>query len=59
MDIFSLKGKVAALSGASTGIGRHMAGTLAAAGAKVVLGARSVTKLEERVAEIRAAGGEA
>jgi NAD(P)-dependent dehydrogenase (short-subunit alcohol dehydrogenase family) len=59
MDIFSLRGKVAALSGASTGIGRHMAGTLAAAGAKVVLGARSVAKLEERVAEIRAAGGEA
>ena len=37
MDMFSLRGKVAALSGASTGIGRHMAGTLAAAGAKVVL----------------------
>ena len=59
MDIFSLQGKVAALSGASTGIGRHMAGTLAAAGAKVVLGARTVAKLDERVAEIRAAGGEA
>jgi NAD(P)-dependent dehydrogenase (short-subunit alcohol dehydrogenase family) len=59
MDLFSLQGKVAALSGASTGIGRHLAGTLAAAGAKVVLGARSVAKLEERVAEIRAAGGEA
>ena len=59
MDLFSLQGKVAVLSGASTGIGRHMAGTLAAAGAKVVLGARSVAKLEERVAEIRAAGGDA
>jgi len=59
MDLFSLQGNVAVLSGASTGIGRHMAGTLAAAGAKVVLGARSVAKLEERVAEIRAAGGDA
>lgn len=59
MNLFSLQGKVAALSGASTGIGRHLAGTLASAGAKVVLGARSVAKLEERVAEIRAAGGEA
>ena len=59
MDLFSLHGKVAALSGASTGIGRHLAGTLASAGAKVVLGARSVAKLDERVAEIRAAGGEA
>ena len=57
MDMFSLQGKVALLSGASTGIGRHLAGTLAAAGAKVLLGARSVAKLEDRVAEIRAAGG--
>jgi NAD(P)-dependent dehydrogenase (short-subunit alcohol dehydrogenase family) len=59
MDMFSLQGKVAVLSGASTGIGRHLAGTLAAAGAKVLLGARTVAKLDERVAEIRAAGGEA
>ncbi len=59
MDMFSLRGKVALLSGASTGIGRHLAGTLAGAGASVVLGARSVDKLEDRVSEIRAAGGEA
>ncbi len=58
MDMFSLKGKVAALSGASTGIGRHLAGTLAAPARRCVLGARSVAKLDERVAEIRAAGGE-
>jgi NAD(P)-dependent dehydrogenase (short-subunit alcohol dehydrogenase family) len=57
MDMFSLHGKVALLSGASTGIGRHLAGTLASAGAKVLLGARSIDKLEDRVAEIRAAGG--
>jgi len=56
-EMFSLKGKVAALSGASTGIGRHLAGTLAAAGAKVMLGARSADKLADRVAEIRRAGG--
>jgi NAD(P)-dependent dehydrogenase (short-subunit alcohol dehydrogenase family) len=56
-DLFSLEGKVAVLSGASTGIGRHLAGTLAGAGAKVLLGARSVDKLRERVVEIRAAGG--
>jgi NAD(P)-dependent dehydrogenase (short-subunit alcohol dehydrogenase family) len=55
--LFSLEGKVAVLSGASTGIGRHLAGTLAGAGAKVLLGARSVDKLRERVAEIRATGG--
>ncbi len=46
MDMFSLRGKVAALSGASTGIGRHLAGTLARAGATVMLGARSVDKLD-------------
>jgi NAD(P)-dependent dehydrogenase (short-subunit alcohol dehydrogenase family) len=57
--MFSLQGKVALLSGASTGIGRHLAGTLARAGARVMLGARSVDKLEDRVSEIRAAGGEA
>ena len=49
MDMFSLQGKVALLSGASTGIGRHLAGTLARAGARVMLGARSVDKLEDRV----------
>ncbi len=58
-QLFSLSGKVAVLSGASTGIGRHLAGTLAAAGAKVLLGARSTAKLEERVEEIRATGGDA
>ncbi len=56
-DLFSLEGKVVALSGASTGIGRHLAGTLARAGARVMLGARSIDKLADRVAEIRAAGG--
>jgi NAD(P)-dependent dehydrogenase (short-subunit alcohol dehydrogenase family) len=59
IERFSLQGKVAALSGASTGIGRHLAGTLAQAGATVVLGARSVAKLDDRVAEIRGAGGAA
>jgi NAD(P)-dependent dehydrogenase (short-subunit alcohol dehydrogenase family) len=59
MEKFSLRGKVAALSGASTGIGRHLAGTLAQGGATVVLGARSVDKLNDRVAEIRATGGSA
>ena len=56
MDIFRLDGKTALVTGASTGIGRHLAGTLAAAGANVVLGARSTEKLEERVVELRAEG---
>jgi NAD(P)-dependent dehydrogenase (short-subunit alcohol dehydrogenase family) len=55
-DLFSLDGKTALLTGASTGIGRHLAGTLAEAGANVVLGARSVDKLAERVAELEGQG---
>ena len=56
---FRIDGKVCGLTGASSGIGRHMAGTLAGAGGRVVLGARRVAALAERVAEIEAAGGEA
>lgn len=58
-NLFSVAGKTALLTGASTGIGRHLAGTLAEAGARVVLGARSADKLETRVAELREAGAEA
>ncbi|MBT5298185.1 MAG: SDR family NAD(P)-dependent oxidoreductase, partial [Rhodospirillaceae bacterium] len=36
-DLFGLDGRVAIVSGASSGIGRHMAMTLAGAGADVVL----------------------
>ena len=47
------------MTGASSGFGHHFAGVLASAGARVVLGARRVEKIEARVEEIRAAGGEA
>jgi len=56
---FDLQGKVIAITGASSGFGSHFAGVLAAAGAKVVLGARRVDKLEVRVEEIKQAGFEA
>lgn len=59
MTHFRIDGRVVVLTGASSGIGRHLAGTLAQAGGRVVLGARRVDKLEERVAQIRADGGEA
>jgi 3-oxoacyl-[acyl-carrier protein] reductase len=55
----SLSGKVSLVTGASRGIGRAIAKALAAEGAKVVLGARDTARLEEAVAEIRAAGDEA
>jgi gluconate 5-dehydrogenase len=59
LDMFSLKGKVAVVTGASRGIGRALADALAQAGAKVVLAARDVPKLKEAVDAIRKAGGDA
>ena len=56
---FDMSGKHVAITGASSGFGHHFAGVLSAAGAKVSLGARRVDKLEERVAQIEAAGGSA
>ncbi len=55
----SLAGKVALVTGASRGIGRAIAKTLAAQGATVLLGARDAAKLGEAVGEIEAAGGRA
>lgn len=55
----SLRGKVALLTGASSGLGRAFATALASAGAKVFLVARREEKLREVVREIADAGGEA
>jgi 3-oxoacyl-[acyl-carrier protein] reductase len=57
--MFSLKDKVAVVTGASQGIGRDTALALAQAGAKVVVAARNEEKLAVLVSEIAAAGGEA
>ena len=51
-----LEGKVSLVTGASRGIGRAIAGALAAQGAHVVLAARDTGKLAEAVGEITAAG---
>jgi NADP-dependent 3-hydroxy acid dehydrogenase YdfG len=55
----NIEGKVVAITGASSGIGRATAIALAAQGAKVVLGARRKDRLEDLVDLIKAAGGEA
>ncbi|RQS59861.1 SDR family NAD(P)-dependent oxidoreductase [Burkholderia sp. Bp8963] len=54
-----LEGKVAIITGASTGIGRAIALMFAAQGASVVLGARSEARLNQVVDEIRSQGGRA
>ena len=58
-DAFSLAGKVALVTGASSGLGRHFAGVLARNGAKVGLAARRTDALEATAAEIRQTGGTA
>ena len=54
-----LSGKVAIVTGASSGIGRATAKLLAQEGAKVVVGARREAELAELVREVKAEGGEA
>jgi len=54
-----LNGKVAMITGASSGIGYATAETLAKAGARVALGARRADRLEELAKRIAGNGGEA
>jgi NAD(P)-dependent dehydrogenase (short-subunit alcohol dehydrogenase family) len=56
---FSLASRVALVTGASSGLGRHFAHTLAQAGADVAVAARRTDKLADVVAGIRALGREA
>jgi NAD(P)-dependent dehydrogenase (short-subunit alcohol dehydrogenase family) len=58
-SLFDVKGKVALITGATGGFGGAAARGLAAAGAKVMATARTVSALEQLVKEIREDGGEA
>ncbi len=53
-----MKNRIAFVTGASRGIGRACAIALSSAGARVVLAARQVQKLDELGAEIRSSGGD-
>jgi gluconate 5-dehydrogenase len=51
-ELFSLDGRVALVTGGSSGIGRAIAGALAGAGARVVVVARREKELAETVSEL-------
>lgn len=56
---FSLDGKTALVTGASSGLGARFARMLAANGAQIVLASRRIERLKELRADIEAAGGAA
>jgi gluconate 5-dehydrogenase len=58
-DLFSLAGRVAVVTGGSSGIGAAMAVAMARAGAQVVLVARDASRLGSAAAGLRACGGQA
>lgn len=53
-----LKGKVALITGAGTGVGRACMKLFAAEGAKVVGVSRTQSNLDETLSQVKAAGGE-
>ncbi|RFB06271.1 SDR family NAD(P)-dependent oxidoreductase [Parvularcula marina] len=54
---FNLTGRIVIITGASSGLGAHLAGRLAAAGANVVAGARRLDRLDEIAKSAAATGG--
>jgi NAD(P)-dependent dehydrogenase (short-subunit alcohol dehydrogenase family) len=56
-DLFGLAGKVAIVTGASSGVGVAFAHALAEAGADIALGARRADRLKETLATVRDATG--
>ncbi|WP_293397457.1 SDR family oxidoreductase [Nevskia sp.] len=58
-ELFSMKGRVALVTGAASGMGDRFARTLAKAGAKVICVSRRTERIEKLAAEIRRDGGQA
>ena len=58
-QMFNLDNRIALVTGASSGIGNHLAKALASAGATVAVCARRTERLENLVQEIEAKGGKA
>lgn len=56
-NLFDLTGKTAIITGSSRGIGRAIAGAMAAQGANVVISSRKAEACEQAAAEINAMGG--
>ena len=54
---FDLKGRIAFVTGATSGLGRHFAGVLARAGAGVAISGRREDRLQSLCKEIETAGG--
>ena len=57
--VFDMSGECALVTGGGTGLGKQFAMVLSAAGAKVILCARRIDKLQETVRDVRDQGGEA
>ena len=58
-DLFSVEGKHILITGASSGLGAHMASMLAGRGARVSVTARRIDRLQSLVEDIQDKGGEA
>lgn len=58
-DRFTLSGRTALVTGASSGLGKHFAGVLADAGARVALCARRLDRLEALAKDLESRGGQA